>query len=510
MSIGVTSLWFWLSWRYGFDLADEGYYWYGAQRVFRGEVPMRDFMSYDIGRYYWTAFWMYVVGDDGIFGARLSAAIYQALGTSIGTYVCLLAFHRMYITRWLSTLLVACTLTVWVWPYYKVYDHATSIVIVALLVLILRSTRPATWLAAGVCLGVAAMMGRNHGVYGALSAAFVITLLMIKGPSRGEIVKLTGYFSLGVVLGFSPTLAMLLSVEGFAGAFKESILALFRSGSTNIELPVPWPWSWSWSERLSNNGYLTTSLLLSLSMGFVFLVAYPVVGLIVLAYRRFNIVGNATAVTFATVAAAIPYMHYSFSRADITHLTLGIFPALMGILAAAMCMRGLRPAIVALLVFAGSLFTLSTSQSILSLYLLKIPLVQADITDRKIWIDDGEFDRLRFATNAISTLPNGNSQFLALPNMMGLYAIYRTKSPLWEIYALSNIQAESELQQLERLELNPPDLILLSDHALDKKPEFRYSQIRPLVFEWITSKYQVVNAEDKNVNNNSLQAYTIK
>ena len=83
VAVSVTSLWFWLTWRYGFDLSDEGYYWYGAQRVIQGEVPMRDFMSYDIGRYYWAAFWMNIVGDDGIFGARLSAAIYQALGPSL-------------------------------------------------------------------------------------------------------------------------------------------------------------------------------------------------------------------------------------------------------------------------------------------------------------------------------------------------------------------------------------------------------------------------------------------
>ena len=38
----VTTLWFCLTWRYGFDLADEGYYWYGSQQVLRGEVPMRE------------------------------------------------------------------------------------------------------------------------------------------------------------------------------------------------------------------------------------------------------------------------------------------------------------------------------------------------------------------------------------------------------------------------------------------------------------------------------------
>ena len=496
VSISITGLWFWLTWRYGFDLADEGYYWYGAQRILRGEVPMRDFASYDIGRYYWAASFMRVVGDDGILAARLGAAVYQALGTFLGVYVCLLTLRQQGVVRWVFALLVACTLTVWVLPYYKVYDHATSILIVALLVLMLKVAKPTAWLMAGVGLGVAAMMGRNHGVYGAVAASLVIVVLLIKAPSRRAVIGLVGYFVVGVVLGFAPTLVMMFLVSGFAGAFLDSIVAMLRYGATNIGLPVPWPWT----AKVSGIGFLLAAVRLSVGLGFVFLLVFPVVGLLMLARRRFNLTGNANIVLFAAIAASIPYAHYSFSRADVTHLSLGILPAVMGLLAAIGAMKGLRPLALAAGALAVSLLTVSDSNAYLSARALKQKLLQTNIGGQQIWMFPGVYERLQAATKALASQAGGAGKFLALPDLTSLYAIYRAKMPLWEIYSLIPRDNEFEAREIKRLELFVPELVLLSDHALDGKPEFRYSQMHPLIYAWILSRYQLADSSEKTAN----------
>ena len=63
VSVALTGLWFWLQEDLLLNLADEGFLWYGSWRTALGDVPLRDFQSYDPGRYYWIAAWSRLFGD---------------------------------------------------------------------------------------------------------------------------------------------------------------------------------------------------------------------------------------------------------------------------------------------------------------------------------------------------------------------------------------------------------------------------------------------------------------
>jgi hypothetical protein len=75
----VTGLFFWQGWQ-DFNLNDEGFLWYGAQRLIAGEVPLRDFQSCDPGRYYWSAAIMALSGDSGIIALRAAVAAFEVAG----------------------------------------------------------------------------------------------------------------------------------------------------------------------------------------------------------------------------------------------------------------------------------------------------------------------------------------------------------------------------------------------------------------------------------------------
>jgi hypothetical protein len=482
----ISGLWFWLTWRYGFDLSDEGFYWYGAQRVFWGEVPLRDFMSYDIGRYYWAAAFMHLMGDDGLFAARVSAAVYRAFGTILGVFISLLALQREGTVRWLFALVVACILTICAVPYYKAYDHATSIAIISMLVLMLKTTKPSAWIFAGVFLGATAIMGRNHFAYGVAASIFIILILLIKAPSRQSVDSLCCYFVLGVLIGFSPTIIMMLAIDGFTAAFINSIVLMVKHGATNIALTVPWPWS------VKVGGFLATAAQLSTGCWFVFLLAFPLIGILVLAFSRFDLSSDAQNVFVATVAASIPYIHYAFSRADQVHLSLGIFPALIGLLAAGGLMKGLRPIVLAVSLLAVSLVTFLPNNPYLSANIpRKTDYVKTAIDGEQLWIESYISKRLQVVTKELQKRTSMSGKFLALPDMMSIHAILRTRMAIWEIYPLIPRDKDFENQEIRRMESSLPELVILSDHALDDNPEFRYSRMHPLTYGWLTWKYEL-------------------
>ena len=73
--------------------ADEGFLWYGVLQTRAGEIPIRDFQSYDPGRYYWCAAWSFLFGG-GILGLRASIAVMQAVGLFFGL-ACVVARCRI-------------------------------------------------------------------------------------------------------------------------------------------------------------------------------------------------------------------------------------------------------------------------------------------------------------------------------------------------------------------------------------------------------------------------------
>lgn len=114
----------------GFSLWDEGFLWYGVQSVMVGEVPIRDFMSYDPGRYYWCAAIMAAWGDNGIMALRAAVAIFQATGLFIG--LSLVAKHA----KWkdlIYCLLVAVMLAAWMFPRHKLFDISLSMMLLGVL-----------------------------------------------------------------------------------------------------------------------------------------------------------------------------------------------------------------------------------------------------------------------------------------------------------------------------------------------------------------------------------------
>lgn len=151
-----------------FLLSDKGNFWYGGWRTWLGEVPIRDFDGYDPAHYLWYALWFRALGDSGLVAFRLADSIFVFIGTTFG----LLALRKVVEWRWM--LLVAGSIFLWSYPLFRSIDHAVSLAAVYFDALLIEHPSIKRHFIAGVFVGVAAFIGRNHGVYCALAYFLLI------------------------------------------------------------------------------------------------------------------------------------------------------------------------------------------------------------------------------------------------------------------------------------------------------------------------------------------------
>jgi hypothetical protein len=490
----------------GFNLQDEGFLWYGAQRVLLGEVPVRDFMSYDPGRYYWSAALMGAMGEDGLIALRIAVAAFEVVGLS-------LALPLLQTKRRIDPVLLifaAMTFTAWMYPRHKLFDITLSIALISATALLIRAPRRRNFFVAGVVLGGVAVFGRNHGVYGVcglIGAIVYLTLLKVK--TVGWFLKSSMVLSAGVFVGYLPIIVMIFFVPGFGMEFWAGIRLLFETKSTNLPLPVPWPWL---------APFATASLMTAAAAvvrGAIFVaLATLAVGGPVWALRRAIQQRPADPTLVSCAFLALPYAHFAFSRADIGHLAQGIFPLLVGCFAT---LGNLAASIrwpLAIVSTTVSLVVMLPVQPGWVCYVSDVCVetkVAGDVLNAEL---SATSDLKIINALADQYSPNGRS-FVATPFGPGAYAALKRKSPMWEIYALQPQSEYFQRLEIERIKKAGPGFVFVVDDALDGQDSLRFRNTHNLIDQFFRENFERLSDADleklpANARSSSFQLYKAK
>jgi hypothetical protein len=484
----VTALFVWQG-RLGFSLWDEGYLWYGTQRVMLGEVPIRDFQSYDPGRYYWSAALMSLWGDNGIVALRGSIAIFQALGLFICLALLASGSTRPIRYLWLPA---AITFVVWMFPRHKLFDTSISIALVAILSHLVQQPSRRRYFLTGVAVGLAAVFGQNHGVYGAAASLGVIAYLALGRKQHPGFVDALASWTAGVVIGWLPVLFMMALLPGFALSLWKSVLFLFELGATNLPLPVPWPWLVPFGDIPAVDA--ARGVLAGLF--YIATAAYGVLGIAWTIRERLR--GKPVPPTVvASAFLALPYAHFAYSRADLSHLAQGIFPLLIG----GLVLLARRPAKI-----SGPFATLLCGASVLVMLPLhpgwqcraSMQCVETDVAGSKLTIDPGTAGDLTMLTTLAGRFAPGNRSFVAAPFWPGAYAALHRRSPMWEIYPLFPRDEAFERAELERIKAADPGFAMILDLPLDGRDELRFRNTHPLIERYIRDHFEPLNGYTPN------------
>ncbi|SFO03728.1 hypothetical protein SAMN05216386_2440 [Nitrosospira briensis] len=475
----------------GFNLWDEGYLWYGVQRVMLGEVPIRDFTSYDPGRYYWSSALMSLKGDNGIMALRGAVAVFQAIGLFAGLLLIARSTTQRF-KNWSSVylLLSAVTLTVWMFPRHKLFDISLSILLIGALAFLIQNPARLRYFICGMCVGLAAVFGRNHGVYGVVGSVGVMAWLAINPGRRAgapRFIEGTGLWVAGVAVGFTPVLLMIGLVPDFAGNFWASIRFLFEVKATNLPLPIPWPWRAPFGS--APLGETIRGLLIGL-----FFIATVVFGVVAIAWVSWQKSRKKATSPILVAAAflALPYAHYAYSRADVGHLAQGIFPLLIGCLA---LLAAQRPKIkwpLALLLCGASLWVTHISHPGWQCVASK-QCVSIEISGDELSVPPHVANDVLLLWKLTDEYAPGGRSFIATPFWPGAYALLGKKSPMWETYSLFPRSEDFQREEIERIKITNPGFILVYDWPLDGREELRFRNSRPLIHRYIVDNFELLS-----------------
>ncbi len=495
---------FFLIRRLGFNLADGGFLWYGTMHTALGEVPMRDFQSYDPGRYYWGALWIKILGDGGILSVRFNYAAFQFIGIVLGLSI----LRQRVLKSWWA--LAAAGLVIWMW--IGVYESVIMISAIYFAVLLIERPSNFRHFIAGVFVGLAAFFGRNNGLYCAVAFSALILFIWLRIDRRKLPVRLCLWL-LGVIIGYLPMLVMIALIPGFLHAVIEGITFNLYV-ARRLPLAVPWPWrpdyshlSWEWSALAFGYGMLY--LLVPISY---------VVGIVHLLTTKRDL--QRKTVLIACVFVGLAFLDYTFSRASFAYMATTIQPALIGLIAlpAAFNQRYKKVLTIGawtfiLLVSRATAWTGKWSTYVGPLKAMvhakvveryhgdydlayrEYGFVRTDIGGDDLWIDTATAKTIDDVKNLVSQKLAPNEDVLIAPIWPGFYQILHKKSPVWEIYFLFPQPRGKQEEMIADLERKNVNWAIICNWPLDGRDDLRFSNTHAYMWQYLMEKFEHVDTD---------------
>ena len=469
----------------GLYLGDEGYLWYGVQRTLAGEVPLRDFQSYDPGRYSWCALFGWL-GGDGILTVRAAATGFQ----SIGLVFAILVMSRVVRSR---LALVAWAALFWAWMLqnHRYFEPAMASIATWFAVRLVEHQSAGRHLAAGLQAGLAGFIGRNHALYAALACGLALLFLLWKERDPAWR-RRAALWVAGGLIGFLPMWLMFLFVPGFFDSFLWS--SAFSAEHPNVPYPWPWPWRTDWTAlhgwNLASTAALSAAFLLPcvvLPSGLASTWRTP----------RASIPGRA--VTIGATCVGLFYIHHASVRSHPAHLAECLPPILLLTLGLASSWKRWQRWVAWSGLWLVSVVSVVEEHQTLSLfrpYRGREPLVEFDAAGDTVRVTRQQASRYETMTAFARANLAADEPILIAPNRPGLYPLLRKVSPSWWIYFLWPASETEQRELIAALEERRVNWALIVDKATDDKPELLFRNTHPLVWEHLARNFEPFPARD--------------
>lgn len=477
----ACALFLWQGW-VDVSLWDEGFLWYGAQRMLQGDVPIRDFYAYDIGRYAVLAALMWVWGNTGIIALRFGLGLIQ-VAILAGTAVYL---YRRVSPRWSVVGAMMGVVVWWLWPHYRMPDFA---VLCMGLIVLARAQRSHLHrrdaFIAGLCYGLVLAAGgdlRKHGAFFVCSLIVLIGLRMGKQREWRRWLRQGLQVLYGCAVGLSPLVVSIALTPGMLAAYIEHmVVGFFAREQANIPLPVPWPWLASFDQPLEG---LRAVLI---GLWFCSILVVPMVVLLFLIWRAYQ---RHTIHPFvqACFVYAVPSIAYAFSRADLVHLAQGGLPLVLGGLVWVLSERPrwFWPMVGTLVVSSALIF--GPVQPRLQCWdptACRATQVGPDILS----VPHQTADELTLLIQMRNDFVANDETLLIAPFWPGAYAMLNLTAPMWDIYAIWPRSDAQQAQDIARIAAAAPRAVIIMNKGMDDRSELRFSLSHQLVYTYLRETY---------------------